>query len=101
MYVYIWKEIKIDIHTLFLNYKATNFQKKKKKIVLNTYHLLLIIIHKNILPLLNFLGKRKYCRELITYEQYRLARIISKGSWIVVFWEQRMKTIYLTTSDIS
>ena len=30
MYVYIWKEIKIDIHTLFLNYKATNFQKKKK-----------------------------------------------------------------------
>ena len=57
---------------LFLNYRATDFQK-------TTFS-----IHKNILPLLNFSGKRKYYRELISYEQCKLARIINKGSWAVV-----------------
>ena len=81
--IYIWKEIKVSRYTLFLYYKATDFQ-KTIFIILNTYHLLLLTIHKNILHLLNFLGKRKYYRELISYKQCRLAKIISKGGWTIV-----------------
>ena len=44
--------------------------------------------------------KRKYYRELISYEQCRLARIIGKGGWTVVSWRQYVKTICLITSDI-
>ena len=55
---------------------------------------------QNILSLTKFSKKRKYYRELISYEQYRLARIISKGGWAVVSWGQRAETICLTTSDI-
>ena len=56
---------------------------------------------QNILSFTKFSGKRKYYRELISYEQCRLARIISKGGWAVVSWRERAETICLTTSDIS
>ena len=67
--------------------KATHFQKTIIIIiVLNTYHLLLFTTHKNILSFTKFYGKRKYYRELISYEQCRFVRIISKGGWTVVSW---------------
>ena len=84
-------------HFYFLIRKLQTFQ--KQFFFLNTYHLLLLTIHKNILPLLNFLGKRKYYREPLSYEQCRFARIISKGDWAVVSWG-RVETICLITSDI-
>ena len=72
---------------IFLN---NNFQ------FLNTHTKRTLSIHKNILPLLNFPGKRKYYRELISYEQCKLARIINKGSWTVVSSGQHAKTTCLT-----
>ena len=59
-------------YTLFLNYKVTELSKTIFIIVLNTYHQLLLTIHKNILFFTNFFRKRKYYRELISYEQCRL-----------------------------
>ena len=47
-----------------------------------------------------FSRERKYYRELISYEQCRLTRIISKGGLTVVSWGQRAKAICLTTLDI-
>ena len=84
-YIYIYMERKKNWYThIIFELQSYRLSKKTIFIVLNTYHLLLIFIHKNILSLLNFLGKRKYYRELISYEQCRLARIISKSGWVVV-----------------
>ena len=90
------KSFKIHI---ILNYKATDFQ---KQFYYCSKHLPSIASYysQNILSLTKFSGKRKYYRELISYEQCRLARIISKGGWTVVSWEQRAETICLTTLDI-
>ena len=49
---------------------------------------------------IKFSRKRKYYRELISYEQCRLARIISKSGWAIVSRGQRAETICLTTLDI-
>ena len=55
---------------------------------------------QNILSFTKFSGKRKYYKELISYEQCRLAGISSKSGQAVVSWGQRAETICLTTSDI-
>ena len=96
--IYMERNKSLKIHFYFWIRKLQTFQ--KQFFVLNTYHLLLLTTHKNILYFTKFSGKRKYYREFISYEQCRLARIISKGGWAVVSWGQRAKTICLTTSDI-
>ena len=99
LYIYIWKEIKIDKHIIF-ELQSYKLFKKQFFIVLNTYRLLLLTTHKNILSFTKFYGKRKYYKKLISYEQCRLTRIISKSGWAVVSWGQRAETICLTISDI-
>ena len=98
IYIYMERNKSLKIHFYFWIRKLQTFQ--KQFFVLNTYHQLLLTTHKNILSFTKFSGKRKYYREFISYEQCRLARIISKGGWTVVSWGQRAKTICLTTSDI-
>jgi len=77
--IYIWKEIKVSYNIIFFELKSSKLA-KTIFIVLNTdtYHVLLFTVHKNILSFTKFSEKRKYHRELISYEQYRLTRIISK-----------------------
>ena len=85
-------------HFYFLIRKLQTFQKQffflKHLPSITSYY------SQNILSLTKFYGKRKNYRELISYEQCRLARIISKDGWTVVSWGQRVETICLTTSDI-
>ena len=55
---------------------------------------------QNILSFTKFSRKRKYYREFIFYKQCKLARIISKDGWVIIFWGQHAETICLTISDI-
>ena len=59
--------------TLFLNYKSYRFSKTIFIIVLNTYHLLLLTIHK-IYLLLNFLGKESTIESLYPTSSVSLQR---------------------------
>ena len=68
IYIYIWKEIKFKYHIIFWITKLQTLKKKKIIIALNTYHLLLLTIHKNILSLTKYYGKKKYYGELISDE---------------------------------
>ena len=102
-YLYIWKKIKIkkklNIHTFF-NFGLESCRLFKNNFCLKYLPSIASYYSQNILSFTKFSGKRKYYRELISYEQCRLARIISKGGWAVVSWGQRAETICLTTSDI-
>ena len=71
-------------HFYFLNKKAVDFS---KTIFYCLKHLPSIVSYysqKKILSFTKFSGKRKYYKELIFYEQCRLARIINKSGWAVV-----------------
>ena len=68
--IYIWKEIKVsNTHIFIFELEICRLFKKQFFIVLNTYHLLFLTTHKNILSFTKFSRKRKYYRELISYEQ--------------------------------
>ena len=51
-------------YTLFLNYKVTELSKTIFIIVLNTHHLLLLTIHKNILFFTKFFEKKSTIESL-------------------------------------
>ena len=60
---------------LFFELKSCGFFKNNFFIVLNTYHLLSLTTHKNILSFTKFYGKRKYYRESL----YPTSNVGSQG----------------------
>ena len=84
LYIYMErnKSFRHAFFFFFLNYKAADILKTifyfKHLPSIASFYL------QNIISLTKIFGKRKYYRELISYEQCRLARIINKGGWVVV-----------------
>ena len=66
IYIYMERNKSLKTHFYFWIRNLQTFQ--KQFFVLNTYHLLLLTTHKNILSFTKFAGKRKYYREFISYK---------------------------------
>ena len=84
IYIYIYGKEKKLIYTHY--FWITKLQTFKKNSFYCSKHLpsIAYIYSQKYFIFTKFFRKRKYYRELISYEQCRLARIISKSGWVVV-----------------